>query len=113
LPHTARHLQSARRTISGSAGPAKTVSMDVNGGPHRAWRVAKRDNCMNVEAGVAEARLEARNPPESQLPETSLSPITPARMSTRQSTLIGAAESPSIATPRIAVPAAPIPVQTA
>ena len=46
-------------------------------------------------------------------PETSLSPITPATMRTRQSTRIGATDSPSTAIPRAAVPAAPIPVQIA
>jgi hypothetical protein len=29
LPHTARHLQSALRTISGSAGAEETVGMGV------------------------------------------------------------------------------------
>jgi hypothetical protein len=48
-----------------------------------------------------------------QFPETRLSPITPAKMRTMQSTLSGAAESPNSVIPRIAVPAAPIPVQTA
>ena len=48
-----------------------------------------------------------------QFPETSLSPITPVKMRPMQSTLIGAAESPSTIIPRIAVPAAPMPVQTA
>ena len=48
-----------------------------------------------------------------QFPEISLSPITPVKMRPMQSTLIGAAESPSTIIPRIAVPAAPMPVQTA
>ena len=46
-------------------------------------------------------------------PVTSLSPMTPARMSTMQRTRSGAAESPSTAMPTMAVPAAPMPVQTA
>jgi len=45
-----------------------------------------------------------------QFPEISFSPITPPKMRTVQSILSGAAESPSTAIPRIAVPAAPIPV---
>ena len=48
-----------------------------------------------------------------QFPETSFNPITPVKMRPMQSILIGAAESPSSTIPRTAVPAAPIPVQTA
>jgi hypothetical protein len=48
-----------------------------------------------------------------QFPETSLSPMTPARMRAMHSTRMGAAESPSRAMPSSAVPAAPMPVQTA
>ena len=49
----------------------------------------------------------------SQFAETSFSPITPATMKTMQSNRAGDAESPSTAIPRMAVPAAPMPVQTA
>lgn len=45
--------------------------------------------------------------------ETSFSPITPDRMRAMQRVLIGAADSPSNTIPRMAVPAAPMPVQTA
>lgn len=48
-----------------------------------------------------------------QFPETSFNPITPPKIRTMQSILSGAMESPSTAIPRIAVPAAPMPVQTA
>jgi TRAP-type mannitol/chloroaromatic compound transport system permease large subunit len=48
-----------------------------------------------------------------QLPETSLSPITPDRIRRMQRIRSGAVESPSTTMPRIAVPAAPMPVQTA
>jgi hypothetical protein len=48
-----------------------------------------------------------------QLVGTSLSPITPARISAMHSILGSDAESPSTAMPMMAVPAAPIPVQTA
>ncbi len=50
---------------------------------------------------------------DDQLPETSLRPITPARMRVMQKSRIGEAASPSATMPRIAVPAAPMPVQTA
>lgn len=46
-------------------------------------------------------------------PETSFSPITPARMRAMQSIRRGAVESPSSAMPTIAEPAAPMPVHTA
>jgi hypothetical protein len=39
--------------------------------------------------------------------------MTPARMSTMQSIRSGAADSPGTAIPTTAVPAAPMPVQTA
>src|SRR6218665_2953237 len=42
-----------------------------------------------------------------------LSPITPAGMSAMHGSRIGAAESPGTTMPTIAVPAAPMPVQTA
>ena len=49
----------------------------------------------------------------SQFVETSFSPITPVTIKTMQSNRAGDAESPSTAIPRMAVPAAPMPVQTA
>ena len=76
---------------------------------------ADRVDCNRIPG--SSSRVEETEPtPTShrpQSPETSLSPITPAKMRTIHSNLGGAAESPSTAIPRIAVPAAPMPVQTA
>ena len=46
-------------------------------------------------------------------PETSLSPMTPAKISAMHNNLDGAVESPSTTIPKTAVPAAPMPVHTA
>ncbi len=75
----------------------------------RRFRIFRREcaACCGVCGGGAPCLAFA------QLAETSLSPMTPARMRAMQSSLIGEAGSPSTATPRIAVPAAPMPVHTA
>ena len=67
---------------------------------------------LDFGAGDRRDRVEEGSK-HDQSPETSLRPITPASMRAMQNSLSGAAESPSTAIPRIAVPAAPIPVQTA
>jgi hypothetical protein len=76
---------------------------------------ADRVDCNRIPG--SSSRVEETEPtPTSrrpQSPEASLSPITPAKMRTIHSNLGGAAESPSTAIPRIAVPATPMPVQTA
>jgi hypothetical protein len=69
--------------------------------------------CVRTRIAGRNAIQPASTSDRPQFPETSLSPITPARMRTMQSILSGAAESPSTTIPRIAVPAAPMPVQTA
>lgn len=51
--------------------------------------------------------------PSAHCADTSLSPMTPDKIAMMQSSLIGAGESPRNIMPNIAVPAAPIPVQTA
>jgi len=83
---------------AGMLNPADRV--DCNRIPGSSSRVEETEACLNQASSA-------------QSPETSLSPITPAKMRTIHSNLGGAAESPSTAIPRIAVPAAPMPVQTA